>query len=144
MWYQSDHKSQQYFKNHYCYRFNSHGQKDFWLSSYSYQIHAAAIFSKLHIFFLHHQENLIKFWEYPSHSNWILYKAMDKETKSFNPILLLSCKLSWDFSRQNKCDNIVNKWKMIFQASDLKGKQFLNLLDSNSNILELSYIKGRS
>jgi len=69
---------------------------------------------------------------------------VDKETKSFNPIPLLPCKLFWDFSRQNKCDNIVNKWKMIFQASDLKGKQFLNLLNSDGNILELSYIKGGS
>jgi len=33
---------------------------------------------------------------------------------------------------------------MIFQASDSKGKQFLNLLDSDNNIIELSYIKGGS
>jgi len=33
---------------------------------------------------------------------------------------------------------------MTFQASDLKEKQFLNLIDSNENILELSYIKGGS
>ena len=33
---------------------------------------------------------------------------------------------------------------MIFQVSDLKKKQFLNLLNSDDNILELSYIKGRS
>jgi len=33
---------------------------------------------------------------------------------------------------------------MIFQASDSKGKQFLNLLDSNDNIIELSYIKEES
>ena len=33
---------------------------------------------------------------------------------------------------------------MIFQASDSKRKQFLNLLDSNDNIIELSYIKEES
>jgi len=33
---------------------------------------------------------------------------------------------------------------MTFQASDLKGKQFLNLLDDNYNIIEPSYIKGGS
>ena len=38
----------------------------------------------------------------------------------------------------------MNKWKLIFQALDLKGKQFLDLLDSNRNDLELSYIKSRS
>ena len=32
---------------------------------------------------------------------------------------------------------------MIFQVSDLKGKQFLDLLNSDRNGLEPSYIKGR-
>jgi len=30
---------------------------------------------------------------------------------------------------------------MIFQASNVKGKQFLNLLNSDNNIIELLYIK---
>jgi len=30
----------------------------------------------------------------------------------------------------------------MFQASDLKGRQFLKLLDGDDNIIELSYIKG--
>jgi len=38
----------------------------------------------------------------------------------------------------------MNKWEMIFQASDLKGKQFLDLLDSDGNDLEPSYIKDGS
>ena len=33
---------------------------------------------------------------------------------------------------------------MTFQASDLKGDQFLNLLDNNNNIIEPSYVKGES
>ena len=33
---------------------------------------------------------------------------------------------------------------MTFQASDLKGNQFLDLLDDNNNIIELSYAKGGS
>ena len=33
---------------------------------------------------------------------------------------------------------------MTFQASDFKGKQFFDLLNSNDNIIELSYIKGGS
>ena len=31
---------------------------------------------------------------------------------------------------------------MTFQVSDMKGKQFLNLIDSDDNLLELLYIKG--
>ena len=33
---------------------------------------------------------------------------------------------------------------MTFQASDLKGKQFLDLLDDNNNIIEPSYVKEGS
>jgi len=33
---------------------------------------------------------------------------------------------------------------MMFQASDLKEKQFLDLLDNENNIIELSYSKGGS
>ena len=32
----------------------------------------------------------------------------------------------------------------MFQASNFKGNQFLDLLDDNNNIIELSYIKGGS
>ena len=63
--------------------------------------------------------------------------------KSFNPIPLFPCKVSWDFNRKSKCNDIVNRWKMTFQALDFKGKQFLDLLDSDDNIIKLSYIKGR-
>ena len=34
-------------------------------------------------------------------------------------------------------------WRMIFQASDLKGRKFLKLLDNDLNPLEPSTIKGR-
>ena len=33
---------------------------------------------------------------------------------------------------------------MTFQTLDLKGKHFLKLVDSDNNIIELSYIKGSS
>ena len=64
------------------------------------------------------------------------------ETKSFILIPMLLSKLSWDLSKKNECDNLIKKWKMMFQASDMKGKQFLDLVDGNNNLLELLYIKG--
>ena len=50
-------------------------------------------------------------------------------------------KLSWDLSNKNECNDLVNKWKMMFQVSDLKRKNFLDLIDSNNNLLEPLYIK---
>jgi len=70
--------------------------------------------------------------------------VVSKETKAFNPTPLFSCKISWDFSKKSESDDILNTWKMTFQASDLKGKQFLDLLDGKDNIIELSYVKGGS
>ena len=87
---------------------------------------------------------MIKFWECPSYINWPLHKAVDKEIKSFSPILLFPYKLSWNFSKKKECNNITNRWRIIFQVSDLKGKHFLNLIDSDDNIIEPSYIKGSS
>jgi len=50
--------------------------------------------------------------------------------------------MSWDYSKKSECDDISNIWKMTFQASDGKRKQFLDLLDDNSNAIEPSYVKG--
>ena len=102
------------------------------------------ILTELQKFFLQHQNNSIEFWEYPSHLNWFLHKAVNKETKAFNPIPLFPSKTSWDFSKKSESNNILNVWKITFQASDLKGKQFLDLLDDDNNIIELSYAKGGS
>ena len=52
------------------------------------------------------------------------------------------CKNSWEFSKKSKSDDILNIWKMMFQASDLKGNQFLDLLNNDNNIIKPSYTKG--
>jgi len=61
----------------------------------------------------------------------------------FKPLSLYPYKNSWNFSKKCESNNILNIWKMIFQASNLKGNQFLDLVDNN-NIIELTYIKGGS
>ena len=50
----------------------------------------------------------------------------------------------WDFSKESESNDILKVWKMTFQASDLKGNQFLDLLNDDNNIIELSYIKEGS
>ena len=88
------------------------------------------------------QNNSIEFWDCPSRENWTLHSLMDKKTKSFNFLAMFPCKSSWDFNRKCECDEIINKWKMTFQASDAKGWHFLELLDDNLKPIELSYAKG--
>jgi len=84
----------------------------------------------------------IKFWECSSQYNWLLHKAVNNETKLFKLIPQYLYKLSWDFSKKNKYDEILSLWKMIFQALDLKGWQFLDLYDKDNNLLEPSYARG--
>jgi len=101
-----------------------------------------AILGDLCYFFSKDLNNSIEFWECPSHLDWYLYKAVDIETKAFNPTFVYPCKMLWDYSKKLECDNISNIWKMTFQVLDGKRKQFFDLLDDNSNTIEPSYIKG--
>jgi len=108
-------------------------KKIFDLSSHPLQIHAVAILNELWQFFSRDSNNSIEFWECPSCLNWHLHKAVDLETKASNPTPVYPCKMSWDYSKKTKCDDILNNWKMTFQALDGKGNQFLNLLDDTLN-----------
>jgi len=77
-----------------------------------------------------------------SSCKWSLHNIVNKETKKFNLTPIFSCKSSWDFSRKNECNNILNSWKMHFQALDDKGQHFLELLDDDSKPIELLISKG--
>jgi len=109
--------------------------------SYPYQIYMTAILCELQQFFTTSQENSIKFWECPSHLKWRLHQSVNKDLKLFNPQPILLSKLSWDYCKKIDSDNIINLWKMTFQASDGKGRHFLDLVDDSCEDIELSYIK---
>jgi len=51
------------------------------------------------------------------------------------------CKSSWNFCRKTECDSILSQWRILFQVSDSKGRNFLDLLDDDLNSIELSSIK---
>ena len=111
-------------------------------SSHPLQKQAALILNDLRVFFNCHHENMIKFWECPSKSKWNLHQCVNIKTKLFNLIPLFLVKNSCKFSKKSKCDNIINNWKMTFQASDQRGRNFSDLVDSENQILEPTYSKG--
>ena len=106
-----------------------------------FQIHSVSISNELRRFFLQNLNTSIKFWKCSSHCNWSLYKAVDKKSKQFHSIPYYPCKSSWDFSKKSKCNDILSIWKITFQASDLKGHQFLELCDEDNNSLKPLYSK---
>ena len=107
-----------------------------------FQIHAAAILKELQKFFIANDANSIEFWECPSKLKWRFHHDADKDSKSFMVTPSYPCKISWDFCKKSDSDDIINQWKMTFQASEGKGKQFLDLLDDDFNTIEPSYTKG--
>ena len=112
------------------------------LFSHPLQIQSVALLKDLCLFFSKDSNNSIVFWECPSCLNWHLHKAVNLETKVFHPTSLFSSKTLWDYSKKVECNNIANIWKMMFQTSDSKGKQFLKLRDDDSNDIEPSHVKS--
>jgi len=110
--------------------------------SHPYQIHTTAILSKLRNFFSTNESNSIEFWECPSKLRWRLHSFVDKDSKSFSILPSYPTKVSWDYCKKIDCDDSLNLWKMTFQASDRKCRNFLELLDDNSNPIEPHYKKG--
>ena len=111
-------------------------------SSHPFQHHSTAILSELQSFFISNSDNSIKFWECPSRLKWRLHHNVDKDSKSFQPIPIFPCKIFWDFCKKSDSDNIIKQWKMMFQASNGKENQFLDLLDNDFNTIKPSYMKG--
>ena len=84
-------------------------EKNFDLFFHFFQKHLASILKDLQTFFSYHSENHIEFREYSSYCNWHLHKVIDIETKSFKLTPIFLSKLSWDFSKKIKYDDLINK-----------------------------------
>ena len=101
-----------------------------------YQIHSATISHKLREFFIESNDNHIKFWDCLRKLNWLLCMWVNKDTKSFISSPNFPNKLSWDFYKKHDFDSILAQWKMLFQASDSKERNFLELLCCSNHLLE--------
>ena len=107
---------------------------------YPYQWQLIAISKNLRLFFNKHFSNSIKFWNFPSGSNWPLHTSVDSDIKKFNLILLFPCKMLWDFNKKEECNNIIKTSRWHFKH-DFKGKHFLDFLDNELYLVILLYIK---
>jgi len=76
-------------------------------------------------------------------SSGIFITRSIKKLKCSNHYLSTHAKIQ-DFSKKCESYDILNIWKMMFQASNLKGNQFLDLVDDDNNIIEPTYVKGGS
>ena len=104
-------------------------QRIFDSTIHPYQTQVIAISKDLQRFFKEHLNNSVEFWDCPSNKDWHLHAQVDKETNKFDLIPLYPSKMSWDFSKKKKCDNIIKEWHNEFKTLSLKGNFFLNLLN---------------
>ena len=58
-------------------------RKFFNYMSYPFQVHMVSISYELRRFFNTNISNIIKFWECSSRCNWVLHKAINRETKKY-------------------------------------------------------------
>ena len=117
-------------------------KKIFDTGSHPFQIHSAAILNNLWNFFIANDSNSIELWECHSILKWRFHHEVDKDSKSFLVMPFYPSKISWEFCKKSDSDELIKLWKMMFQASEGKGKNFLDLLDDNLNVVEPSYAKG--
>ena len=117
-------------------------KKIFDTGSHLFQIHSAAILNNLRNFFIASNSNSIEFWECPSRLKWRFHHEVDKDSKSFVVMSFYPSKISWEFCKKSDSDELIKLWKMTFQTSEGKGKNFLDLLDNDLNVVKPSYAKG--
>ena len=88
-----------------------------------YQLHSITILKNLKKFFNKDLNNIIEFWDCLDSIKQLLYILVNKEIKHFKINTMLPSKSSWKFSRKEKCNFIIQKQQMIFQALEFKGKK---------------------
>ena len=84
-------------------------EKIFNSSIHPYQLQMIAISKELWEFLNKHLNNSIEFWNCSSNENWHFYALVDKETKKFDLTTIYLCKMSWNFNKKEKNNNIIKK-----------------------------------
>ena len=85
--------------------------------------------------------NTVKFWECSNKSLWPPHVTVDKETEQHMFVPQFPYKNSQNYSKKEECNNIIHIWQMTFQTSDLKDRNFFNLLDKKGLSITLTYMK---
>ena len=81
---------------------------------YSYQLQSMIISQDLKEFFKKSNDHCIEFWDCPSSQRWYLHNLVDKEAGKFNLSPIFLYKLSWDFNKKTKYENVLKFWRMTF------------------------------
>jgi len=111
------------------------------ISMHLYQLHSITIFKDLRGFFNKNPNNLIDFWDCLESVKWSPHTLVNRELKHLQIDPILPSKSSWEFNRKKECDFIINKWQMYFQASEYRGKNFMDLNDDNNQHIHPTYTK---
>ena len=112
------------------------------MTIHPYQLYSIAISKDLKDCFNKNSINFILFWDCPSSDKWPPHLLVDKESIHLKMNPVLPSKLSWEFSRKKEYNSVICKWQMYFQASEYKGRNFLDLNNDNNQPICPAYSKG--
>ena len=105
----------------------------------STHLHSIAVSKDLKSFFNKSLDNTIKFWDCPDSIKWPPQSLVDRDIKCLKINPIFPSKSSWEVDRKKECDSIIHKWQMMFQASEFKGRNFLELNDDDHNPIHPTY-----
>ena len=103
-------------------------------SCYLHQLHTITISYKLKTFFQANPTNSMAFWDCSSNDKWLPYYAINRETKIHTIQPLYPSQVLQELSKKDECNEYIKIQQMYFQASDYKGKHFLDLDNYNQTI----------
>ena len=66
---------------------------------------------------------------------------VNKELKYIKTDFILLSRIFWKFSRKEECNSIIHRQQITFQASDYKGRNFLDLNDDKKVYICSTYTK---
>jgi len=101
-------------------------------SAYSFQIQSIKAIQSLRVFFNGDPRKL----------SWLLHITVDKEIRQHMFVFQFPYKNLWNYSKKEECNNIIHTWQMTFQTLDLKGRNFLDLLNKERLPITPTYMKG--
>ncbi|KJA14979.1 hypothetical protein HYPSUDRAFT_208252, partial [Hypholoma sublateritium FD-334 SS-4] len=114
-------------------------------SVHSGQGHSLAVCRALLVWFAADPLNTLEFYDCPSKAEWDVHHEVHQFLLGLPPVPGLRPRMTLDSLRKYATDHCNAEWhQLFFRDPTFAGRQFLQLLDLDDNLIKPSYLKGRS
>ncbi|KJA12527.1 hypothetical protein HYPSUDRAFT_210435, partial [Hypholoma sublateritium FD-334 SS-4] len=114
-------------------------------SVHSGQGHSLAVCRALLVWFAADPLNILEFYDCPSKAEWDVHHEVHQFLLGLPPVPGLRPRMTLDSLRKYVTDRCNAEWRQLFfRDPTFAGRQFLQLLDLDNNLIKPSYLKGGS